>query len=229
MNPHWISELPILFTIGLFGGAHCIGMCGGFVVIAHGAGTARHPAQRTAAYLVGKTLTYGLLGVVAGAVGHLFVGLTGTQTALSMLVGVFLVVIGLGAAGVIPERLPGFSRAGPWIGQLLGRLVRSAGPRAPFLIGLLNGLLPCGLVYAALAKAAGTGSVAGGAAQMMVFGVGTMPALAFTAWISGRLGPIAQRRVARLGGWLVVALGVYTLWRTVMRLTGQMPVSGHAM
>lgn len=226
MSADWVVELPALFVLGLFGGAHCIGMCGGFVLIAHGAGASSRGAARLAAYLSGKTATYAVLGVLAGALGHLVGGVSGAQTALSIAVGVFLVLIGLGAAGMIPERLPGFSVAGPWIGRALGRIVRSGGTRAPLVIGLLNGLLPCGLVYAALAKAATTGSAGGGAAAMAVFGVGTMPALVLTAWLGGQLGPVARRRVARTGGWLVVAFGVYTLWRTFARMGGAMPAHG---
>ena len=223
MTADWVVELPALFMMGLLGGAHCVGMCGGFAVLAHGAGSSPRGSARMAAYLSGKTVTYAVLGVVAGAAGHLVSGLAGAQTMLSVLVGVFLVVIGLGAAGVVPERLPGFSSVGPWIGRLLGRIVGSGGTKAPFALGLLNGMLPCGLVYAAVAKAAATGSVTGGAAAMALFGIGTMPALALTAWLGGRLGPVAQRRVARIGGWLVVAFGVYVLWRTVARMGGGMP------
>jgi len=221
-----MPELPALFMMGLVGGAHCIGMCGGFVVLAQGAGASAAGGVRLAAYLSGKTVTYALLGIVAGAVGHLVMAFAGAQTALSIVVGVFLVVIGLGAAGVIPERLPGFSTVGPWIGRSLGRLVGSSGAKAPLVLGLLNGLLPCGLVYAALAKAATTGSVVGGAAQMAVFGIGTMPALALTGWIGGRIGPVARRRLARIGGWLVVAFGLYVLWRTLSRPGGSMPMHG---
>lgn len=226
MTGDWAVDLPALFMMGLLGGAHCIGMCGGFVVLAHGAGTSARGARRLTAYLTGKTATYALLGVLAGAIGHLVSGLTGAQTALSVAVGVFLVIIGLGAAGVIPERLPGFSTVGPWIGRLLGRLVGSTRIRGPLILGLLNGLLPCGLVYAAVAKAAGTGSMPGGALQMVAFGVGTMPALVLTAWMGGRLGPVAQRRIARIGGWLVVLFGLYVLWRTFARMSGGMPMHG---
>lgn len=226
MSTAWMPELPALFMMGLFGGAHCIGMCGGFVVLAQGAGASTSGGLRLAAYLSGKTVTYAALGIVAGAVGHLVLGFTGAQTALSIAVGVFLVVIGLGAAGVIPERIPGFSTIGPWIGRSLGRLVGSSGAKAPLALGLLNGLLPCGLVYAALAKAATTGSVVGGAAQMAAFGVGTMPALALTGWIGGLIGPVAMRRIARVGGWLVVAFGAWILWRTYSRMGGGTPMHG---
>lgn len=208
------AEWLLVAGMGLAGSAHCIGMCGGFAVLVHG--TRTRGTARTFAWLGGKGVTYTVLGAAAGLAGQGIHAATGTQTILTVVVGVLLVLMGLGSAGVIPERLPGLGALGPAFSRAMGRIVARQGPSGPFLLGLLNGFLPCGLVYAALAAAAATGDAVGGATTMAIFAAATAPSLATTAWAAGRLGPVVMRRVARAGGWLVVLLGLLTLWRAWM-------------
>ena len=208
------ESLALVAGMGLLGSAHCIGMCGGFAVLAHG-GSSRG-VLRTLTWLAGKTVTYVMLGLVAGLAGHALTAATGTQTAITVLVGTILVLMGLATAGVIPDRLPGLGAVGPALSRGMGRLVGRPGWTGPFGLGLLNGLLPCGLVYTAVAASAATGSVSGGALTMAVFGLATVPSLTLTAWVAAHVGPAIMRRVARAGGWLVVVLGLMTLWRAWM-------------
>jgi len=159
--------------IGLYGGAlaaalagtpHCVGMCGPLAVAA---GDRRGPA---AAYHVGRLTTYGLLGGVAGAVGH---ALPGPSWIGSAVAAVLLVGFSLSLAGWLPEprlRVPGLGRAGHVLAHRSSVL-------ATFAFGLVNGLLPCGLVYAVLAVPIAMGHPIHGAAAMVLFGLGTMPAL----------------------------------------------------
>lgn len=217
------AEWWLVAGMGLAGSAHCIGMCGGFAVLAHGAGP--RGLGRTFTWLGGKAVTYAALGAVAGLAGYAVRSATGTQTVLTIAVGLLLIALGLASAGVIPDRMPGIGAVGPVFSRAMARIVGRPGASGPFLLGLLNGLLPCGLVYAALAAAAGTGTLVGGTTTMLVFGAATAPSLAATAWAAGRLGPVVMRRVARAGGWLVVLLGLMTLWRAWMTA---MNAGGHA-
>ncbi len=122
-------------------------------------------------------LTYLLLGVVFGIFGQTLI-LAGWQRALSIAAGLVILV------SLLLRGTRWAARASGWIGQAVAALRRGFGPllrqrtvSALFGIGLLNGLLPCGLVYVALAMAAATGSARGGAEFMTAFGLGTVPAM----------------------------------------------------
>ncbi len=165
------------FILGLLGSLHCLGMCGPIAIALPrgGAGRIRYVTGRVA-YNVGRVVTYTILGLAFGVVGQRF-ALAGLQQGLSIFAGVVLLV-GLFFGKFFAGKMPA---AGP-VYRLVGQLKRALGSRLQnrsgsslLVIGLLNGLLPCGLVYAALAPAAATGSAFGGAAYMALFGLGTFP------------------------------------------------------
>ena len=194
------------FAMGLLGSAHCLGMCGGFAVLA---GRRRGAAH----YALGKTLTYGVLGLLAGGLGHLVMRVTTVQSVLAVLTGAFLVVMGAATAGLVPERLTG----SPWITRrvapLLGEAMRKVRGLGPLALGTLNGLLPCGLVYAALALAMASGSPGRGGLLMVIFGLGTLPALLLLSVAADRLNPVWRAGFVRVGGVLIMVLGAITVWR----------------
>ncbi|MDX1532394.1 MAG: sulfite exporter TauE/SafE family protein, partial [Rhodothermales bacterium] len=128
-----MHDLPLVFAAGLLGSAHCVGMCGGFVL------ALRHPARarlHQGLYFAGKTLTYTLFGAAAGAFGAaLSAALGPVQDGLAVGLGLVLVVLGLGLCGVL-RRFDGFAsvaRLG-FFSQALGRLV--AKPSASATVGL---------------------------------------------------------------------------------------------
>jgi sulfite exporter TauE/SafE len=213
-------ELTVVFLVGLLGSAHCVGMCGGFVVAVAHAGGRRRAALRQGAYFLGKTSTYAAFGALAGlAGGAAGLALSGFQGLLSLLLGLVLVGVGLRLCGAL-RRFAGPTRIGGRAAAVLGggvrRLMASDRPGAVFGLGALNGLLPCGLVHGMLAKAATTGSAGAGALTLAVFGLGTVPAL-FAAGLFGALMPPARRRwLQRAGGVLVVALGALMLARSAV-------------
>lgn len=201
-------DLAALFAMGLFGSAHCLGMCGGFSLIAGRAGW-------WPAYALGKTVTYTVLGLIAGLLGHGFMALAGPQRVLSILVGLTLIGIGASTAGLLPDRWA----IGGWVtsrlGPLLGRAMKGGRKLGTLGLGLLNGLLPCGLVYAALAKSVEIPGIGASALGMAVFGIATLPGL----WLLGLIGdrfPGQRLTMVRIGGWLLVVLGGVTLWRAWM-------------
>ena len=153
---------------GLIGSPHCVAMCGGFA-----AACIRSPRGAVAWHL-GRLTTYAVLGALAALFGRLLPGPPWVSAALSAL----LVVWFAGAlAGLVPEPrliLPG-------LGNTMQRLMMNDAPVSRFTFGLANGLLPCGLVFAALALPVALGSAPLGALAMVLFGLGTVPALAALA------------------------------------------------
>ncbi|MEO0559490.1 MAG: sulfite exporter TauE/SafE family protein [Bacteroidota bacterium] len=217
-------ELAIPLTLGLLGSAHCVGMCGGFVALLS-AGSEGRASSRQAAYFAGKTATYAVFGLLAGAAGaslaDLFGALGGT---LSVVLGSAMVLVGASLCGLAwrGASAPGATVAAR-LGPAIGRLVQSGSLPSIAGLGALNGLLPCGLVYGMLAVAAASGSALEGALTMAVFGLATVPALAVTGWLGSRLKPQNRLWMQRIAGVLVIAMGVLTVARGATALTAGTP------
>ncbi len=192
--------------MGLFGSAHCLGMCGGFSIIAGRTGW-------WPAYGIGKTLSYVLLGALAGLLGHSVIAISGGQQVLSVLTGLVLIVIGAATAGLIPDRLALGGALLRRIGPLLGKAMGRGRIRGPLAVGVLNGFLPCGLVYAALMKSMEAAGPLPSAMLMAVFGAATLPGLGSLALLEGSLSANGRRLIVSSGGWLVMLIGAITLWR----------------
>jgi len=209
------AEYAVAFMAGLVGSVHCLGMCGGFAIAAGSAGNFKRAVKQQAGYHAGKTTTYALLGAVAGTAGGLFSTLMSSQQILALLAGGLLVVFGLGLLGWLPilDRLVRGVSFAPLI-RLLRSFLPPSSTRTAFGLGLFNGLLPCGLVYAVVIAAAGTGSALRGALFMSVFGLGTVPALLALGLAGRAIAPAVIRRVSRAGGVLVIALGLLTMVRS---------------
>lgn len=163
----WMALAPAVGGAALAGAAgspHCVGMCGGFAVAT---GTSVGGAV---AWSAGRLTTYAVLGAIAGTVGALVPGPGWVGTALA---GAMLVWFALRLAGAGPVTTPSV----PGLTKLAGRLLVRDGVAGRFAFGAVNGLLPCGLVYAALAFPVAVGDPVGGALTMTAFGLATIPAL----------------------------------------------------
>lgn len=194
------SLLAGAFLAGLIGSPHCVAMCGGF------AATCARTPTGAAAWHLGRLGTYAILGALAAFVGHVLPG----PPWVSALVSAVLLTWFAGAlAGLLPE--PRFSL--PGVGDAMNRLVARDAPASRFLFGMANGLLPCGLVYAALALPVALGSVPLGALAMVLFGLGTIPALATLA--------AGLARLLRRGLWprrlLAAGMLIVGLWSIAAR------------
>ncbi len=209
-----MNDLYLVFVAGLLGSAHCIGMCGGFVLAIHTSRDGSRMLLHQVLYFGGKALTYTLMGAVAGLAGAAIVNTAGIRSSLSILAGVLMVLIGLGLVGVI-DRIRGFDRltSFPGFKQAMAYFLKKRTPTGTLGLGLLNGLLPCGLVYGLLAKAAATGTIAGGALTMAVFGLATVPALFVLGMTGHLLRPAWRTRLNLAGGVLVILMGVLTIVR----------------
>lgn len=171
------------FTIGLLGSLHCVGMCGPIALSLPYQG--QHPwasAGNVLLYNLGRVLTYTVLGAVIGLAGRGFF-LAGAQSYVSIGLGVFLLVVALFSIDVESRllRIPFMQRLNTWVKTQLGKLLRGGGRERLLGIGLLNGLLPCGLVYVAIVGSLSTGVIWKSAAYMAAFGLGTVPLMLATA------------------------------------------------
>ncbi len=219
------SSYLALFLIGLLGGTHCIGMCGGIVgALSMGAGS--RPSLHLA-YNVGRIVSYGVAGAIAGALGGASLALSGqlpVRIVLFVLANLMLVALGLYLMGA--TRALAFTER---FGQKLWRHLQPLSKRflpartiaQAFPLGLVWGWLPCGLVYSALVTALTSGSALSGAGMMLAFGVGTLPNLLLAGLLAVRLNEYVAKPVVRLtAGLLVLAFGLWGLF-AAMRLIVQ--------
>ena len=205
-----------LFLVGLLGGTHCVGMCGGIVgALSMGGGRwSLHLAYNT-----GRILSYGLAGALAGALGAASLGLAGQTTArlvLYVFANLMLVALGLYLLGVTGA-LALTEKAGQKLWRRIQPLTRRFLPARTVAqalpLGLLWGWLPCGLVYGALASALSAGSAWHGAGLMLAFCLGTLPNLLLAGVVLGRFNHFVRNVwVRRISGILVLGFGVYGLF-----------------
>ncbi|BCS34420.1 membrane protein [Luteitalea sp. TBR-22] len=212
-------------AFGLVGSGHCAAMCGPLVLLAtpKGQGLGAHAhvstprlATHATLYHLGRLCTYLVLGAAAGLAGSALAQL-GLGRALAILAGVALLLQGLAATRVVSARL-GTHRLAAGVTGALGRAgawMRTHQVSGPLLFGALNGLLPCGLLYAALTAAAGFGHFGQALLFMGAFAVGTTPVLAALG-IAGGAFTARVPRVMRSAAPVALALvGVLLIMRGV--------------
>lgn len=181
-----MSYHALAFFMGLFGSLHCVAMCGP-LVLALSTGNPCAPWRTVInkiGYQVGRVAMYGLLGLAMGGIGHLF-EIKGWQQGITIFTG--LMLIGGGLFSLFGRRFHGLLRLQQrfmipltrWIGYWLYR------PGGHLIVGMLNGLLPCGMVYMALAAALSADSVGNGGVFMLLFGLGTWPAMLSVSLLAG--------------------------------------------
>jgi sulfite exporter TauE/SafE len=216
-----LTTVLAMLVLGVLSSVHCGAMCGGIVTAFSTAAPLRPRTEllaRQAAFNAGRISTYAALGGLAGAlgsVGALASEALAAQTALYIFANATLVLVGVHLAGFGGPlaRLEALA-ASLWrrVQPLASRLLPAPGwPRA-YAAGLLWGLLPCGLVYGALAVAIFAGSALDGALGMLAFGAGTLPVLVATGAAAAGARSWLRRRAVRAGaGALVLAFGTYGL------------------
>jgi len=206
---------------GFFGSTHCIGMCGAVVVLFEGRspdGVKSGAWVRRLAYNVGRLCFYALLGSVAGAGGAILTKAVGISQGLMLLrVLAAALVIAIGLNLMFDWRLTRFlESAGTGLWSKLSRLAKyvlpANTPGRALSAGFLWGALPCGLVYSAVAIAATTGSLAGGAATMLAFWLGTLPAILLIGTSAQQLNHFkSHRTLRRVAGFVVILIGLAAL------------------
>lgn len=214
--------IPLFFTalaLGLLGGGHCIGMCGGLM----GALTMAIPAQQRRGwplwrvllgYNLGRITSYGIAGALLGSIGWLIQDL-GLGPLLRTLAGLLMIAMGLYLANWWSglTRLERLGR-GLWkhIEPMARRLLPVTRMPQAVLLGALWGWLPCGLVYSTLVWASSQGQAGLSAALMATFGLGTLPTLMATGLLAHRLTTLLRRRAVRIvAAVLIILFGVWTI------------------
>jgi len=209
----------LIFLIGLLASFHCVGMCGGLVVTY----TARHHAANQdkktnhsiphLQYNTGRMISYTLVGGILGGVGSFF-GINPTFTGIiTLIAGGFMVLMGLSLLThfkwleKIKLRTPSF------IARFLYGQRHSRKPKGPFIIGLLNGFMPCGPLQAMQLYALASGSITRGALSMGIYALGTVPLMfGFGSFIS-LISQEKIKQVMKFSGVIVIILGLFMLNR----------------
>jgi len=186
------------FTIGFIGSFHCIGMCGPIALsLPVNTQKASGKIATVVLYNLGRAATYAVLGAVFGLIGNQFV-LIGYQQLFSIVLGaLILIVVLLNKLLSIESRL--LQSIHVSIQSKLARhLTKANSSFNYFIVGILNGLLPCGLVYLAITSAAATGSVADGSLLLFAFGLGTFPFMFSIMVLSRAISFNARRTVKKM-------------------------------
>jgi uncharacterized protein len=220
------SAILTAFVVGLLGGVHCVGMCGGIVSLLSLGMAPERRASLTAAlplqlgYNLGRILGYGVAGALAGGLGALLAGsgaLLLGQRALYAVAALVMIALGLYLGGWW-RGLAAVERAGGLLWRRLEPIGRRLLPIRRWwqavAVGLIWAWLPCGLVYSVLILALGTGSPAAGALLMLAFGLGTLPNLLGIGLLAGAAARYMEAIwFRRAAGLVVIGFGGYALWQ----------------
>jgi sulfite exporter TauE/SafE len=224
-----MTEIWLAFMAGLAGSIHCLGMCGGIVAalsMTNRSGSPRSRILSQVCYNLGRITTYTLLGVVAGLIGS-SLNLPAMRSVAVWLVcaaNIFVILIGFGSAlGMTWLNLNSMeSGAGQLLARPLRRALAGNSALSFFPVGLLLGLLPCGLVYGPLAVATVSGSPLNGGAIMAALGLGTMPLLLLFGSASTALSGRVRDLMFRFLGVIIMLMGTAGLWRVLAKM-GYLP------
>jgi len=219
-----------IFLIGLLGSMHCIGMCGGFVAMY----SLKKPETRPmlpyhVLYNLGRITTYSVLGGILGYIGSFVAyvgGHRGIPGAALLIAGSVMVLMGLNIAGALGRR--GFFEETAIIRNsvfrnLLHRILTLETVWSTFLLGLLLGFLPCGLLYPIFMNAAASGGFIRGTLIMAVFGFSTMPAMMLFGLLMTRLQPHLKLALYRTAAVMIILLGIQNILRG-MAFNGWIPM-----
>ena len=185
------------FLIGLAGSVHCVGMCGPLALAIPGASKDKGFTffLRTIAYQISRISGYGVLGLIVGLFSQ-GMQFTGVQPYFSLLSGILLLFLGF--FGIIPEvnafsKYPIIQHFQVKINRIIGTVMTNEHFSTPFVLGFLNAMLPCGMIYIALGTGLSSGNMSEAALYLISFGLGTLP-LMFMVSLSGQFLSLQMRR-----------------------------------
>ncbi len=217
-----IVNFYVIISVAFLGSlGHCVGMCGGFIV-AYTA--AKIDASKSKSYQfichllynLGRITSYTIVGVIFGLLGSVFVFNHISMGLLNLIIGIFMVIMGFSLMGKIKfltsieVSLAGSSA----VKKLFSKLIHSKSLPSFFFLGMLNGFLPCGLVYFFAASAASTGSPFWGGVVMLIFGLSTIPVLLGLGFIVGSLKSSSFRQtMIQIASFVIIAFGFYMIYK----------------
>lgn len=217
----------VAFILGLVSSLHCIGMCGPIAMMIPNSGlritdsksirnseSAIRNLYSSLLYNTGRITTYSAYGLVFGLIGRSFVWF-GWQQKISITLGVIIIL-----ALVLPKIIKTQNFYSTFINNAmvklraeLSKLLFKGNPASLFGIGLLNGLLPCGMVYLALAGAVATGNALNGSLFMALFGLGTLPAMGAISYFGGMVKPALRTSARKLFPAMMVLMATLLILR----------------
>jgi uncharacterized protein len=210
-----ITQLIVAaFAMGLLGSFHCVGMCGP-LALSLPLQSDSYWAKFSGAFLynAGRVITYAVFGLVFGAVGKT-VALFGYQQWISIILGVLILIF------IILPRRVAFMGSNNYVTVFFEKLRAALGAlffkknyRSLFFIGLLNGLLPCGLVYMAAAGAVATGSIINSIVFMAFFGMGTLPVMWSIAFFGNYIGIEARKKIKKVYPYMMMLMACLLILR----------------
>lgn len=210
---------PMLFVIGLLTSIHCIAMCGGINIsqcskykfVDNGSGKTKkfYPSLL---YNLGRVVSYTVVGGIVGAIGSV-INFSGTlQWIIIILSGILMLIVGINMLNIFPF----LRKFNPTIPRFLRKKVnKEKSGKGPFIVGLLNGLMPCGPLQAMQIYALTTGSAIRGALSMFMFSVGTVPLMFILGLLSSVLNSKFNEKMQKISAVLVILLSFTMISRGV--------------
>lgn len=198
------ASYGVLFLAGVLTSIHCVGMCGGIMLtqsISAESKSKFESIKPTLLYNLGRVISYTILGGVIGAAGSAFSLSIKSKAAVQIIAGAFMIMMGFNMAGF------GMFRKFQLHMPKSFCKIKSK-KSSPFVVGLLNGLMPCGPLQTMQIFALGTSSPVKGALSMLVFSLGTVPLMLAFGGLSGMLSKGYTKRLLKMSGVLVIILGL---------------------
>lgn len=198
------ASYAVLFVVGVITSIHCVGMCGGIMLsqsIGKESKNKFDAIKPALLYNAGRVIAYTILGGVIGAIGSVFALSLTAKAGMQLFAGVFMIMMGFNMAG-----FTAFRKFQIKLPNVACRAMSK--PRAPFFVGLLNGLMPCGPLQTMQIFALGTGSAAAGALSMFMFSIGTVPLMLTFGALSGLLSKGYTKKILKFSGVLIIMLGL---------------------
>ena len=196
----------MLFVVGALTSIHCVGMCGGIMLsqTMSKESTSKFDSIKPALlYNLGRVVSYTVIGGIIGALGSVLSLSVQAKSALQIFAGVFMIIMGFNMTG-----FPLFRKLQihlPWSSCSIASKKKI---KAPFLVGILNGLMPCGPLQSMQLYALGTGSAITGALSMLMFSIGTVPLMLTFGALSGLLSRGYTKKLLKFSGILIIVLGI---------------------
>lgn len=198
------ASYAVLFMVGILTSVHCVGMCGGILLsqsLSTSGSNKFEAIQPALLYNLGRVISYTILGGIIGALGSVISLSIMAKSALQIFAGLFMIIMGLNMLGFtafrkIHIRLP----------HSLCKIKNKSS--SPLLVGLFNGLMPCGPLQTMQLYALGTGSAIKGAISMFMFSVGTVPLMLVFGALSGLLSKNYTKKMLKFSGILIIVLGL---------------------
>ncbi|UOO38708.1 sulfite exporter TauE/SafE family protein [Oscillospiraceae bacterium CM] len=205
----------LLFVVGLITSLHCVAMCGGINLsqcVSYKEPETDSKASKlkpSLLYNTGRVISYTVIGGIVGGIGSIISFSNTAKGIVAILAGLFMLIMGLNMTGLFP----GLRKFVPHMPKRLANKVQTSGTYGPFIVGLLNGLMPCGPLQAMQIYALGTGSALAGAASMLFFSLGTVPLMFGFGAASSFLSSKFTKKMMKISAVLVIFLGVIMLTR----------------